>query len=313
MPDLNVALVGCGALGDVHLTCWMNMIGVRVRAVIDTDAAIAARTAGQYAGVAAFAKLSDALSQGAFDIADICLPPAQQADAVEQALRAGANVLCEKPLGESSERARRLIALANDRERLLMTGFVHRFHPPILFLRELIENDDIGRPTLFRCRFSGLWSEAEAQRAGDILSETATHGIDLFRWLCGEVVSVQSRVKRVSLGIAVPDTAALLLESDRGAIGVVEASWSAPGGHNRIEIYGTAGACIYDYESEALRYLTPDSPVWQNRHETGPNRYERLLSHCADAARGLQSPVLSGNDGLRALEICEEARSQNAF
>lgn len=287
------------------------MVGVRVRAVIDSDAALAAQTAGQYVAVAAFPHLKDALATEAFDVVDICLPPNQQAEAVELALKAGANVLCEKPLTTDSKTAQRLTALADERERLLMTGFVHRFHPPVLFLQELVENDDLGTITQFRCRFSGLWSEAETERTGDILSETATHGIDLFRALCGEVKEVYGKIKRVQPTTSVPDTALILLESERGNWGTVEAAWSSPGGHNRIEVYGTAGACIVDYETETLRYMTADHPLWQVRDERGPNRYERMLSHVADAVRGLQPPQISGTDGVRALALCETVREQN--
>lgn len=287
------------------------MIGVRVRAVIDTDGLLAAQAVGQYVGIAAFPRLQDALASESFDIVDVCLPPHQQAEAVELALKAGANVLCEKPLTTDSKTAEQLTLLANDRERLLMTGFVHRFHPPVLFLKELVDNDDLGTLVQFRCRFSGLWSEAEAQRTGDILTETAAHGVDLFRYLCGEVKAVVGKIRQVQPTLSVPDTAIVLLEAEQGAWGTVEASWSSPGGHNRIEVYGTAGACIVDYETETLRYLTADHPLWQGRDERGPNRYERMLSHVADAVRGLQPPQISGEDGARVLSLCETIRQQN--
>jgi predicted dehydrogenase len=281
------------------------MVGVRVNAIVEGNTALAAQIAGQYVGIAAFPSMEDALQGETYDIVDVCLPPHQQAPVLELALKSGAHVICEKPLCTTSQEAHRLVSLADLRERLLFPGFVHRFHPPNLFLQDLIENDDLGTITQFRCRFSGLWEDAEALRTGDILTETAVIGVDLFRALCGEVVEIQGHTRRVQPLIAVPDTATLFLTSERGTMGTVEASWSSPGGHNRIEVYGTAGACIVDYETEALRYLTADQPIWQHRHEQGPNRYERFLSHVADAVRGLQPPALCGTDGARALEICE--------
>jgi predicted dehydrogenase len=281
------------------------MIGVRVRAVVDANPLLAAQTAKPHIGLAAFSTLKDALQAESFDIVDICLPPHQQGAAVEAALRAGSHVLCEKPLGSSCAEARSLIALAHDRERLLMTGFAHRFHPPLLLMKEMLDNDDFGTPLQFHCRFSGFWAESETERTDDVLIETATHGVDLFRYFCGEATFATGKAKRTNPNSSVPDTATLLLESERGTLGVVEASWNAPGGHNRVEIYGTAGACILDYQEETLRYMTAEQPVWQSRWETGPNRYERLLAHVADAVRGLQSPLTTGEDGLRARELCE--------
>ena len=172
-----------------------------------------------------------------------------------------------------------------------MPLFAHRFHPPILFAQELLENDDIGRPTMFRARFSGFWDEAESRREGNVLTDTASNGIDLFRAFCGEVKSITGKLATVRADLSVPDTAALLLESERGALGVVEASWTSPGGRTVVEIYGTAGACLVDYNTGTLRFQNADSPLWQQREEGGPNRFERMTAHFADAVRGLQAPA----------------------
>lgn len=304
MSDLSIALIGCGALGQVHLTVWMNLIGVRVRAVIDKNASLAVQTVAPYVGIPVFPDLQTALENGAFDLVDICLPPQEQAPVIEEALLAGCNVMCDKPITYTANTAYPLVQLANQRERHLLPGFAHRFYAPLLHLKECIDNDDIGRPTMFRCRFSGHWEEASADRTGDILTETATNGIDLFRYLCGEVASSHGYTRKIDVNLGVPDTALVTLESVTGTLGVVEACWTSPGGHNRVEVYGSAGAAIVDYDSETLRILTAEHPVWQTRYESGPNRYERLLSHCTDVVRGLQEPTLTAQDALRVLEIC---------
>ena len=147
---------------------------------------------------------------------------------------------------------------------------------------------------MFRCRFSGYWADAEAERDSDALFDTASNGIDLFRAFCGEVTEVTGHVARISPNLTVADTVALLLKSETGAMGVVEACWSSPGGRTVVEIYGTAGACVVDYDTGFLHFQTADQPVWESREEGGPNRFERLTAHVADAVRGLQAPVVTG-------------------
>ena len=318
MAELNVGVIGCGAAGSVHLACWNNLVGVRIAAICDADGNAAARAAAQYDGASAFTNLRDLLQSGRFDIIDICTPAIQHLEAVSSALRAGANVLCDKPLALRSEDARALVRLAHERERLLMTAFPHRFHPPLLFAKELVDNDDIGRVTMFRCRFSGYMEAAGVDEQGaaeqsgvGALLDTASSGIDLFRYFCGEAAHIEGRVAHVNPNIKVEDTAALLLTGEGGALGVVEVSWSQPGGRSVVEIYGTAGACLVDYDTGLIRYLTADQPFYQNREEGGPNRYERLIAHFADAVRGLQPPLVTGEDGLRALELCEAVYRQN--
>ena len=307
MADLTVALAGCGSMGQAHLGCWANLIGVKIGAVCDANQAALSEAAARCEGAAAFYDDREMLkAAGPFDIVDVCAPLIERADIIEAALRAGSHVLSEKPFAPTAEKSRFLATLAAERERLLMPAFVHRFHPPLLFAQELIDNDDIGRPIMFRARFSGYWDEAETRREGNVLTDTASNGVDLFRAFCGEVKSITGKLATVRPGLSVADTAALLLESESGALGVVEASWTSPGGRAIVEIYGAEGACIVDYDTGVLRFQTADSPLWQQREEGGPNRFERLVAHFADAVRGLQAPILTGRDGAIVAELCEE-------
>lgn len=306
MADLTVALIGCGSMGQALLGCWANLIGVKISAVCDADESLLSQAAASYGGVAAFRDFREMLAAGPFDIVTVCASLPERPAAIEAALRAGSHVLSEKPFAPTAEKSRFLAELAEQQGRILMPAFAHRFHPPVLFAQELLDNDDIGRPTMFRARFSGFWDEAESRREGNVLTDTASNGIDLFRAFCGEVKSITGKLATVRADLSVPDTAALLLESESGALGVIEASWTSPGGRTVVEIYGTAGACLVDYNTGTLRFQNADSPLWQQREEGGPNRFERMTAHFADAVRGLQTPLLTGADGARVAELCEE-------
>jgi len=310
MSELNVAVVGCGAAGGVHLRCWRNLNGVRAVTVCDTNGVAAAHLAESFEGVAAFQDLKAMFKAGNFDIVDVCTPAESQFEVVRAALNAGVHVLCETPFTSNGNQADTLLRLAESRERLLTPAFCHRFHPPVIFARELIENDELGQLTMFRSRFSGYWEDAagEAQATARIcgaLRLTSIHSIDLFRYLCGDVKSATGRLKLSNPDLKVEDTVALLLESAAGCLGVVETSWSSPGGRTVLEIYGTAGACIIDYDAGTLRYLTADHPVWQHHDEGGPNRFERQIASFADQVRGLQPPVTTAADGAAAASICD--------
>lgn len=314
MAELTVGVVGCGGTGNVHLGCWANVSGARIVAVCDRNGSRAAQTAAQYEGAAAFTSVKDLLSAQTVDVVDVCTPAIFQYDAARAALHAGAHVLCETPFTGSPEEADALSQLASERERLLMPAFCHRFHPPLLFAKELLDNDDIGSPTMFRSRFSGVWNDApvSTEDGRGALMLTGIHSVDLFRWFCGEVVSVSGKVLTANRNLKVDDTAALLLEGKR-AVGVVETSWSTPGGRNDVEIYGTAGACLADYEEGIARYLTADHPVWRRHDASGLNRFERMISHFADVVRGLQTQVLTAEDGVRAVALCDEVYRQNSI
>ena len=312
MGDLNVAVIGCGGIGGAHLTRWANVSGARIAAVCDVDAGAAMRAATEF-GSEAHTDWRDLLAGGGLDAADICTPPNRHAEIVLFALGHGLHVLCEKPLARTADEARPLVRRAEEKNRLLMTAFCHRFHPPILFAKELIDNDDLGRVVMFRNRFSGLFAGVEERwfsdpeiSGGGSLLDTAIHSIDLFRYLVGEIKSVSGGVAIFNPKVRVDDSAVIALKAENGAIGVIESSWSTPGGRNVVEIYGTAGACFVDYDTNEVRYKTAEMSVWETREMFGPDRFQREISHFADAVRGLHPLLVTGHDGLRANEIVDE-------
>jgi len=132
------------------------------------------------------------------------------------------------------------------------------------------------------------------------------------RYLCGDVRDIVGRLNTANVDLDVEDTVALLLTAKSGAIGVVETCWSSPGGRNVLEVYGTAGSCVIDYDAGTLRYLTADQPVWRNRDEGGPNRFERAIANFADAVRGLQPAIATAADGATAAALCDRVYEQFA-
>jgi predicted dehydrogenase len=287
--DLTVAIAGVGSAGMLHARCWALMSGIRIAAIQDTDEIAVAKTATNMPGVAAFTDVAALLASGPFDIVDVCSPPDERVNAAATALRSGAHVLCAWPPAGSRDDATALESLATDRERLLMPALMHRFHPPIVFARDLVENDDLGRIDLFRCMITVSASDPET-------CDIAIHGVDLYRHLVGEVAFAQIRAGNA-------DHVTALLETSGGSQGVIQVIRGIPAGRTVVEVYGTAGTCIVDYDDGTLRYRTADQPLWQVREEGGLSDLERMIAHFADCVRGLQQPIVSAADGVRAMEI----------
>ncbi|MEP6755933.1 MAG: Gfo/Idh/MocA family oxidoreductase [Chthonomonadales bacterium] len=316
MSGLNIALVGCGGIGGTHLTRWSEVSGANIVAVCDTDPALAARCAAEF-GAEAHTDWRAMLHQSGIDVLDICTPPVTHFDIAIEAFKRGMHVLCDKPLGMTPQQSKLLVTAADHVERMLMPGFCHRFHPLIVFARELIENDDLGRITMFRCRFSTLFAGVEEQwqvdrsiSGGGVLKDIGVHAIDLFRFLVGEIAEASGYTYTINPKLGVEDCAVIALKSDNGGLGVIECSWSAPGGRNLLELYGTAGACMIDYDMQQIRYKSADMMVWETKESSGPDRFQRQILHFADAVRGIQTLSCTGIDGLRADEIVAEIYGQ---
>lgn len=309
LSELTVTVIGCEGTGLLHLNGWANLEGVRVVAICDPNGITAARAAMPFEA-AAFTEFTDALDALMVDIVDVCAPLESRYEIVQAALKNGANVLCDMPLTSTPDEADALVRIAAERERLLMPATPYRFAPALAFVKDLVENDDLGRLTQFRCRLQTMPTTPPTEGHG-VLWHTGVHGVDIFRYLCGECVRVEGRLARVHPEAINEDSAVLLMEGERGTLGTVEAAWSPIGTHNAIELYGTAGACLIEADTGLVRLLTADQPVWQTRDLGGLDGMQYQIAHFADVVRGLQTPLVIDADALRALALCAQVYRQN--
>jgi predicted dehydrogenase len=195
---------------------------------------------------------------------------------------------------------------------LLMTAFCHRFHPPVVAVRALIDNGTLGRILMFRnrfgTRFAGVedrWFSDRETAGGGTLMDTAIHSVDLFRHLVGEVKSATGAVHSFNPAIRqVEDSGAMLLTAEDGAIGVIEASWMTPWSANVVELYGERGAAVIDYNTGETRF---SGPAEIDFTDIDGDRFVEELRHFAAAVRGETPLRVTGHDGLRAVEIIHEA------
>lgn len=312
---LRVGLVGAGGIGRTHLASYDRVREARIVAVTDINEEIA-RAAAQQVGADAFRSVEEMLDRCELDAVDICTPPVAHLDAALPAIERGLHVLCEKPLAHHPDAARKMVQAAESKGVKLMTAFCHRFHPPIMALKRLIDAGELGEVVMFRNRFAGpfkgveeRWFSDKEVAGGGVLMDTSVHSIDLFRFLVGEVTRVQAVTRQTNPAIGeVEDTAIALLSTSDNRMGVVEASWVLAAGFNVVEVYGTEGAAMVHYwDGFKSRYKTNKMDDWQPLEEVGPDRFVGEIQHFVDACLGRTELQVTGYDGLRAVEVVYEA------
>lgn len=311
MGTLTVGLVGCGGIGKVHAGSWQQVEGATIIGVCDVSASAAEAMAAK-TGAPAFGSIDAMLAAGVPDIVDVCVPPCDHSGAVLAALAAGCHVICEKPLARTVAEAQAIVDAAAVSGKLLMTAFCHRFHAPILFAKQLIEEGKLGRLAMFRNRFSGLFAGVEDRwfsnpevAGGGTMLDTAIHAIDLFRYLAGDIQSVSGETGTFLPGLKVEDSAVVSLRSASGVLGVIEASWATPGAANVVELYGTAGMCAVDYNTGLVTYQAAGMDAPKIDGIDGEDRFVAEVAHFAAAVRGEVPLCVTGVDGLRANEAVE--------
>ncbi|MGI8906276.1 MAG: Gfo/Idh/MocA family protein [Candidatus Sumerlaeaceae bacterium] len=312
MGELRAAIFGFGYAASEHRKGYDAANGARLVAIADQTAERLKALEGT--DVTAFQDVDELLRTIRPEIVSICTPPSTHAKLTAKALAAGAHVLCEKPLAHNLSDARRMLDSARQAKRILGVAFCHRFVPAIRKLRSLIESSAIGTPLLYRnqfsARFEGVektWFSKPELSGGGTLMDTTVHSVDLFRFLIGEVNAVRALASTTRPGLTVEDTSIVLVRSASGCIGSLEASWNVAPGTFLIEVRGTEGEFIYDYET--LRRRGAAETSWREEAVDAPMgvRFCGEIQHFIDAVNGNAEMELDAMEGLRSLEILEDA------
>ena len=309
---MRVAVVGAGNIARTHLRAY-SANDVVVAAIADVDFE-RARALAEEAGARPYADYREMLDAERVDAVSICTPPNAHRDAALLALGKRLPVLCEKPLARSVAEGRGIAEAVERAGVPFQIGLCHRFHSTVMRLKELIDSAALGRPVAFRNRFATRipniqqsWFANPSISGGGVILDNGVHSIDLFRFLCGEVVSVVAQRSTTIPSLEVEDTAALALTSESGIVGTIELSWNTPGSDNAITVYGSAGQATVDYNAQEIRYRRAGDEGWTVEGESAPNRFAREVAHFLECIKTGAAPSPGIQDGLRALEVIEQA------
>lgn len=311
---MRVAVVGAGSMGSQHVTAY-RQVGAEVVGICDVDVE-RARRLGDAVNAPDYRDVESMLSDAGPDAISVCTPPSQHLEPALAAAERRVALLIEKPLAHSLSAARQIADAVRANNALCMVGFCHRFHEPVVQIKGRLAAGDIGKPVLFRNRFAyrfegveSSWFSDPAIAGGGTLMDTSVHSIDLYRFLIGTIDTVAAQLGTVTPGLSVEDNSVLLVNSDGGVPGVIEASWTTPVGRSELIIFGTDGNLIVDYglDDFGLAFMeTPEMGRIQIER-TGTDRFVSEIGHFLRAVNGEAEASPNVEDGLRTLEVIEAA------
>jgi predicted dehydrogenase len=281
MSALRVAVVGCGLIGAKRAAALSD--GDALIACYDLDAGAAERLAGEHGGKAC-ASLEGLLASGP-DVVVVATVHDQLATLAEQALRAGAHVLVEKPAAVSSAQVERLIECRKTSGRLVKVGFNHRFYPGIARAHEEVHSGRHGDLMYLRARYGHggrlgydrEWRAQPARSGGGELIDQGMHLLDLTHWIAGPL-ALQSALLRTHFWDApVEDNAVLILGEARSRTApwaLLHVSWTEWKNLFSLEIYCRAAKIQVDglVRSYGSQRLT----IYRMSPELGPPEVEEV-------------------------------------
>ncbi len=319
---LNIGLLGCGRIGQVHGATLRGMTTARAVAVSDAVPAAAQALADSLA--AKVMSSDDLLADPAIDAVVIGTPTTTHYDLIHQAAANGKAIFCEKPVDLSVDRIRECLSTVEKAGVPFMTAFNRRFDPNFAHLQRQIANRVIGDVELVTIlsRDPSPPPISYIETSGGIFRDMMIHDLDMARFLLGEDpvelhASGSCLVDPVIGEAGDFDTAAVTLKTASGKICQISNSRRASYGYDqRIEVHGAKGLLraenqlqnTVELANEAGFKRAATEPFFLERYAAA---YRAEMTYFVDmiASGGVMTP--SGEDGLKA-QILADAATNSA-
>lgn len=323
---INFAILGCGRIARRHadLLGLGQIEGARLVAACDVNVSRTKAFVEKYQ-VPGFSSLAEMLAQTNIDVVSILTPSgmhAQHAIAVAGATR---HIVVEKPMALTLEDASAMIAAADAAGVRLFVVKQNRFNVPVLKAREALDAGRFGRLVLGTirvrwCRDQAYYDQDSWRGTwaldGGVLSNQASHHVDMLSWFMGEAQSVHARGITALVNIEAEDTAVATIKFANGALGVVEATGAARPKdiEGSISVLGSGGAVeIAGFAMNKIRTwqfsteLESDRDVIDRYSVNPPNVYgfghQAYYEHVVRCLNDGKKAVVDGTEGRRSLEL----------
>lgn len=328
MKKIKFALVGCGRIGQRHAEQIIKY--GQLLAVCDISEHNALSVVKNLAGVKYYTDLSEMLeSESGIDVVSICTPNGLHALHSIMCLNKGFHVLCEKPMAISSHDCGEMIKAAEKNNCRLFIIKQNRFNPPVVAVKEIIDNGILGK--VYSIQLSCFWNRDEAYYEnswkgtidfdGGTLFTQFSHFVDLLYWMFGDIKSVNSITKNYAHKgiIEFEDTGVSILEFSNGAIGTINYTVNSYGKNmeGSLTIFGEKGTVkiggqylneleyqnIQDYKIENL--IEGSRPNNYGTYVGSMSNHDKIYENLVAVLCNGASISTNAFEGLKTVEIIE--------
>jgi predicted dehydrogenase len=323
---MKFGIIGCGSIARRHanLLALGQVKDASLAAVCDLDESRANDFASNY-NVEAFYNVQEMLSNGDIDAISILTPSGLHAKIIMEVAKYGKPIVVEKPLALKLRDADEVIEACDSYGVKLFVVKQNRFNLPIVKLRQAIEEGRFGQLVLGTvrirwCRNQSYYDEAPWRGTwkhdGGVLTNQASHHIDLLVWMMGEVESVFAKTTTALANIEAEDTAVVVLKFSSGALGIIEATTATRPKdlEGSISILGEKGSVViggfaankletWQFENHKIEDDSIFSEYGENPSHPYGYAHQKFYEHVIECISEGKKQLIDGFAGRKSLEL----------
>lgn len=323
----NFALVGCGRILKKHIDAILEIDNARLVSVCDIDETKARMAVQNLRDVKYYTSYVEMLENENVDIVSVLTPSGYHSEhTIDIVKKFKKHIVCEKPMALKLEDADEMIKTCDENGVRLFVVKQNRYNLPVVKTREALEEGRFGKISLGTVRVR--WSRNQAYYDqdqwrgtwlldGGVITNQASHHIDLLEWMLGDPVSVVAKIGTYMAKIEAEDTAVAIIKFKSGALGVIEATTATRPVdlEGSLSILGERGSVVISGFSvnkmDTWRFVdeTEDESnnVIKQFAENPPNIYgfghKRYLEHVIDCIENNKKALVDGLEGRKSIEL----------
>jgi UDP-N-acetyl-2-amino-2-deoxyglucuronate dehydrogenase len=323
---INFALVGCGRISKRHseLLAENQIAGGKLVSVCDKVISKAEVIAEKYS-VPAYACLHKMMKTEKIDVVVVLTESGLHAQHVVELAPYGAHVMVEKPMALTIDDADSMIEACDKYGVKLFVVKQNRFNVPVVQLRKALDEGRFGK--IFMGTVRVRWARPQAYydqdpwrgtwaMDGGVLTNQASHHVDLLEWMMGDVESVFAKSEQALADIEAEDTAVVMLKFRNGALGMIEATTAIRPKdlEGSISILGETGSAeiggfaVNEMKTWNFSDKQPgDDDVIDKYSVNPPNVYgfghQAYYEHVIDCLNNKTPQLVDGLQGRKSLEL----------
>lgn len=322
---IKFALVGCGRIAKRHAELLSGVVqGAQLVAVCDINPD-KAKTFGKTYNVPWFTDMAEMMAQASPDVISVLTPSGLHCQHVLQLAPYGKHIIVEKPMALTLDDADSMISACDTYGCRLFVVKQNRFNVPVVKLREAMVKKRFGKLVMGTVRVRWCrpqsYYDMDAWRGtwaldGGVLTNQASHHVDLLEWMMGDVESVYAKSTTALVNIEAEDTAIAVLKFRNGALGCIEAttatrpkdlegSISILGEKGSVEIGGFA---VNQMKIWSFSETEPDDSTVMEKYSVNPPSvygfgHQAYYEHVLDCLKNGQQQLVDGLEGRHSIEL----------